>query len=145
MEMTWYTRELPVLAAAIEFLEEHDYDRHPQPIDLAPMVGLEPMEVAKAVKLMDGEYLRAELDLVGLSAITVREVYPAGRRAAGQWPTGELVAQQLVAGLEKAAETETDPERKSKLKQTAVFLGSSGKDLLINIAASVIAKSAGLG
>lgn len=145
MEMTWYARELPVLVAAIEFLEKHDYGLLPEATDLAPIVGLDVMDVAKALKLMDGEFIRTSTSLAGLRTITVHEVYPAGRRAAGQWPTAELVAQQLVAGLEQAAEAEPDPEKKSRLKQTAVFLGSSGKDLLINIAASVIAKSAGLG
>lgn len=145
MEMTWYTRELPILAAALQLLEESDYDRHPGVNDLASAVGLPEIEVAKALKAMDGEYVRISTNLTGMTSATVDDVYPVGRRAAGQWPTPELVAQRLIAGLEAAAAEEVDPERKSKLKQTALFLGSSGKDLLINLVASVIAKSAGLG
>lgn len=145
MEMTWYTRELPVLNAALELLEEHDYDQHPNVNSLAPLVGLGERDVAKALRALGGEYLDVYTDLAGWDSAMVRDVYPAGRRAAGQWPTPEFVAQRLIAGLEAAAVDEADPERKSKLKQTAVFLGSSGKDLLINLVASVIAKSAGLG
>lgn len=145
MEMTWYTRELPVLTAALQFLEEHDYGLLPEATDLAPIVGLDVMAVAKALKAMDGEFIRTTTTFEGMPGTTVHEVYPAGRRAAGQWPTPELVAQRLIAGLEAAAAEEANPEKKSKLKQTALFLGSSGKDLLINLVASVIAKGAGLG
>jgi hypothetical protein len=145
MDMTWYTRDLPVLTAALQFLEEHDYTLLPEVSDLAPIIGLDEMDVAKALKALDGEYLETHTTLGGLTSTTVEEVLPAGRRAAGQWPTPELVAERLVAGLEAAAANESDPERKSKLKQTSIFLGSAGKDLLINLVASVIARSAGLG
>jgi hypothetical protein len=144
MDMTWYTRELPVLTAALQALEDNDYQHFPKATDLAPIVGLDATEVGKALRALDGEYIQASTDLTGLPGTSVHEVYPAGRRAAGQWPTPELVAQRLIAGLEAAAAAEADPEKKSKLKQTAVFLGSSGRDLLINLVASVIAKSAGL-
>lgn len=144
MEMTWYTRELPVLIAAIEYLEEHDYERTLQAFHLAPVVGMDATEVGKALKAMDGTYVRISLTGQGLPGALVHEVYSAGRRAAGQWPTPELVAQKLVTGLETAAATEADPEKKSKLRQTADFLGSAGKDLLINITASVIAKQSGI-
>ena len=145
MEMTWYTRDLPVLVAAVECLEDSERSSYPKAADLAPIVGLDEMEVAKSIKRLSGEYISTESGFEGMLGTTVNDVHPAGRRAAGQWPNAELIAQKLIAGFEAAAVDESDPEKKSKLKQTAVFLGSSGKDLLINLVASVIAKSAGLG
>ncbi|GAA4259852.1 hypothetical protein [Dactylosporangium darangshiense] len=143
MDMTWYTRELPVLEAAVQLVEESDSSDLVNVPALAEHTGLDRADVAKALRAMSGTYI--ETRSLSAEHIVVAEILPEGRRAAGQWPTAELIVERVLAGIQQAADTEPDPEKKSKLKQTAVFLGSSGKDLFINLLASVIAKSAGLG
>lgn len=144
VEDTWSTIDLPVLRAAVKYLEDHDYQMRPQAFDLAPELGLEPMQVGKALMRLDGAFIEGEPAFEGLTGYGVKKIYPEARRAVGQWPTPESLAMQLLASLASAAESEPDPERRSKLKQTAMFLGSGGKDLLINLLASVIAKGAGM-
>jgi hypothetical protein len=63
----------------------------------------------------------------------------------GQWPTGESLVNQLVDGLDAAAEHETDPQRKSRLRQAAALLGGAARDVVVDIAAKVVERSAGLG
>jgi hypothetical protein len=46
--------------------------------------------------------------------------------------------------MQVAAEAEPDAERRAGLKQALHFLGSAGKDLFVNILASVIAQGTGL-
>ena len=75
----------------------------------------------------------------------MRRIFPAARQAVGQWPTAEQLAAQFLADLEQAAEQEQDPETRSKLKTAAKVLASAGRDLTLNLLASLIAKSSGLG
>jgi len=41
------------------------------------------------------------------------------RRTVGTWPTPDLWADRLIAALTEAAENETDPDKKSKLRKAA--------------------------
>jgi hypothetical protein len=75
----------------------------------------------------------------------VNGVMPEARRAVGQWPTGESLVSQLVAGLDAAAERETNPERKSRMWQAAALLGGAVRDVVVDIAAKIIERGAGLG
>jgi hypothetical protein len=38
-------------------------------------------------------------------------------RAAGQWPTGETLVEQLAVRISEAAEGETDPDRKGGFRR----------------------------
>ena len=72
-------------------------------------------------------------------------VTPAARRVVGQWPTAESLAERLAVAFSEAADAEQDPERKSRLRQLASFLGETGKDLAAEIMAKVIMRQSGLG
>jgi hypothetical protein len=145
IESTWESVDHPVLAAAVRYIEDHDWGQLPQAFDLAPMVGLDAEEVGKALLRLDGEYIEASRPLGGLSHVGVDGVHPKARRAVGQWPSPIDLAERVLGGIQEAAESELDEEKRGKLRQTAAFLGSSGKDLFINLLASVIAKSTGIG
>ena len=108
------------------------------------MVGLDPEDVGKALLRLDGEYIEASRSFGGLSLVDVDRVHPKARRAVGQWPSPMDLAERVLGGIQEAAESELD-EKRGKLRQTAAFLDSSGKDLFINLLASVIAKSTGIG
>jgi len=144
MEPTWHDKDKPVLAAAVQYFEEHDYQLLPEADDLAAIVGLEAIDVGKALIRLDGEYLRVGRTMGGLEKAFIQEIYPSARRAVGQWPTSEDFVNRILAGFQAAAESEADTSHRSKLKDTAEFLGSDGKDLLIDLVASVMAKSTGL-
>jgi hypothetical protein len=144
-EDTWQVRDLPVLDAAVRYFEDRDRRGSlPQPHHLAPMVGMDVEDVSLALDALRDEYLDVEIGGGGLRNATVKRIYPSARRAVGQWPTPENLAERILVELQRAAETEQDEEKRSKLRQTATFLGSSGKDLLISILAAVIARSTGI-
>jgi hypothetical protein len=63
----------------------------------------------------------------------------------GQRPTVESLAERLAAAFSEAADAEQDPERKSRLRQLASFLGETGKDLVAEIMAKVILRQSGMG
>ena len=73
---------------------------------------------------------------------------PAGvgaRRVVGQSPTAESLAARLAEAFSEAADEEMDPERKSRLRQLASFLGETGKDPAAEIMAKVIMHQTGMG
>ena len=74
----------------------------------------------------------------------VTEVTGTARQTVGQWPTAETMARRLAAAFAEAADAEQDPERKSRLRQIASFLGETGKDLAAEIMAKVILRQSGL-
>lgn len=139
MDSTWESVDLPVLEAAVRFVGDRGWAELPQEFGLAPMVGLDAEGVEKALLRLDGEYIVADRVGGGLPNIGVNKIYPAARRAVGQWPTPETVAERLLTALESAAEAEQDEDKRTKLRQVAGFLGSTGKDLLVNVLAAVIA------
>jgi hypothetical protein len=89
MESTWESRHLPVLDAAVRYIEEHGMRLLPEAEDLAEMTGLDPKDVGLALMALRDEYLAVEISGGGLENAFVRQVYPSARRAVGQWPTPE--------------------------------------------------------
>jgi hypothetical protein len=146
MEATWENRDLPVLDAAVQFLEDPERRGSlPEASDLAEVTGLTIDDVGRALNALGDEYLQVEKTLGGYAHWAVSRVYPSGRRAVGQWPTPENLAERIVATLEQAAENEPDEERRSRLQQAASVLGSGARDLFIGVLASVIARGSGVG
>ncbi len=122
MESTWETRELRVL----DYLVEH-YDKPQRPVDpsvehLSEVTALDKESVRTALAHLftaDPPYITgmdvAEFDYPArLSGVTER-----ARRAVGQWPTPESLADRIIAALEAQAESEPDPETRSKLKHAS--------------------------
>lgn len=67
------------------------------------------------------------------------------RRTVGAWPTAESLADRLVSALTQAADNEPDEEKRGWLKKTALWLGSAGRDIAVDIAGTALAKSTGAG
>ncbi len=53
------------------------------------------------------------------------------------------LANQLIEAMSKAAEAEPDEEKRSRLRQAASFLVTTGRDVLGHVAGAAISKSAG--
>lgn len=146
MESTWISRELPVLTAVVQAFEA-GLGALPNVADLAEATGIDKLQVALALKAMDGLYLNLHLLMSGgdPSPWFVDKIYPAARVAVGQWPSPEGLANQLVDLVTETAEREGNPERKSVLSKAAGLLGGASRDILVDIAAAVVTKQSGLG
>jgi hypothetical protein len=142
MESTWETRDLPVLEVVVRYFDENAGMLYPQVHDLVEITGQEPMEVYRALKALEPDYVRLQEVMSGgdPNPHTVRAITSEARRAVGQWPTPEGLADRIVAALLEAAEREPDEKKRTKLRAAAETLGSFGRDLLINVAANVATK-----
>lgn len=144
MERTWETRELPVLDAVVRY-----FDEHPQGVmlsckEVADLVGRDPMDVYRALKILQPTYVRLVEGLGhGPIASSVRGVTDEARRSVGQWPSPESVADRIVRELVEAANREPDEAKRTKLRAAADSLGGFGRDLLINVIANVATKPIG--
>lgn len=139
MEDTWFSRDLLVLDAAVR-LKEEDPTLVPGSKELAEATGLPGEEVRRSLRALVGEYLDGESMADG--DYSVEGIRPEARRAAGQWPTPENVADRLLATLEQAAEQEADPDEKGRLRRAADSLKGLGRDVLPEVIANAITKGA---
>jgi hypothetical protein len=53
------------------------------------------------------------------------------RRAVRAWPSPVTLADRLIAELERAGEVAEDEETKTRLRRTAAWFGSAGRDILV--------------
>lgn len=143
MEDTWFSRDLPVLDAAISLAEESAIG-FPRAGGIAKRTGFDVRDVAKAMDAMDGAYFRVQRYMSGgdPSPWHVSEFTPKARRAVGQWPTPENVADRLLAALEQAASETADEEERGRFRRAADSLKGLGRDVLPEVIANVITKGA---
>jgi len=146
MEDTWVSRDLPVLDAAVRMLDNGAFEV--SVAEIAAETGFDPATVDRALTALEGPFV-ADYQRYMSGGIpdtwNVMAVTAAARRAVGQWPTAESLAERLAVAFSEAADAEQDPERKSRLRQLASFLGETGKDLAAEIMAKVIMRQSGLG
>jgi len=91
---------------------------------------------------MTGGGLGAQpLDVLRITGVTERAL-----RAVGAWPhNAEVLTDRLMAVLAERAATEPDSVKRSKLQAGLHGFGTMTRDLLVEVAGSAIAKSAGAG
>ena len=139
-EETWSWREAPLLRIA---LRETDAGRQVEFAALADETGLDQRVVWQTMKrLRDAGYLEAYL--AGANGGVVSEVTERTRRELGSWPSPESLLDQLVRTFEEAAERETEPERKSRLRAVAEGLGGAGRTVTLDLLAAFLRQQAGL-
>jgi hypothetical protein len=143
MESTWETRDLPVLDAIVRYFDEHDGPEVPDVETFAKLTGMDPGQVARAVRALSPRFLNTQATFGGLMHVAIIGVTDEAREKVGQWPTPEAVADRIVAALLEAADREPDERRRTKLRAAAETLGSFGRDLLINVAANVATRPIG--
>lgn len=145
MEPTWATRELPVLDAIVRHFEDAIDDPHlPEAKLFAERTGLPVDQVARAVAVLTPTYARASPTMGGWQECVIMGVTDAARRAVGQWPSPEPIADRIVRDLLAAAEREPDAARRSKLRAGAEALGGFARDVLVDMIANVATKPIGL-
>jgi hypothetical protein len=144
-EDRWTTVDLPVLEAAAR-LEDGD-DPHFGLHALVAETDFDEGTVKQALRRLHGEYVTFTAmpgDGDPLMAVRNVRLLPSGRRATQQWPSAETTIAALVAALNEAADSAPDPEEASRLRKAASAVGGVSVDLATNIAATVLARVAGL-
>jgi hypothetical protein len=142
MESTWWTRDLPVLDAAVQLFQTQDFVEVGA---LATATGFEPEVVARSLLDMRYRYVSEVQGMGPKEKWCITGVTPEARQAVGQWPTPENVVDSLAQAFTRAAEHEPDPERKGMLRTVGGFLAGTGKDIATEVASKVILHQARMG
>jgi hypothetical protein len=111
---TWETRELPVLSFLVEHFDDSEaYRRNAEQIAEAAELSVD--EVQRALRSL---YEASPPYIDGITVagpsypIFVTSVSERARRAVGQWPTPETLAERIVAALHEAAGVLTPRRRR---------------------------------
>ncbi|MBM2621188.1 hypothetical protein JIG36_37370 [Actinoplanes sp. LDG1-06] len=139
---TWENRDRPVLGAIVELCDEGSFSVTPEDVAARLDMPLLPVQSSfRALEFEDGDpFFYRNL---GVSGRAVQHVTGKARRAVGSWPSPEVMAGRLVAGMEQAAEREPDEENRSLLRRTAEWFGGAGRDVAVDVAAAVINRQIG--
>jgi hypothetical protein len=99
-------------------------------------------DVARALRALDGEYLRINWFNSAASIGIIVGITPAARRAVGMWPTAESVAEQLLVTLDEQIEKSgADQDKRRKLIKIRDAIGGTARDLFVDVVGAVVAKS----
>jgi hypothetical protein len=146
VEETWSWRDLPVLDAAVSLLDAGAWEgEQPDLADIAERTDLGDTDVAAALVALNGRFLTLSTPMGDISEWFVSEVTPQARREVGQWPAPDAVIARLADGLDAAADTEQDPDRKQRLRSVASALTGSLQGVATDVLARIIERSTGLG
>jgi len=147
--MTWETRDLPVLKAIIELTEEGIHYIKPQQI--AERTSMDGATIQRALAALAEEnppfFDHREANSFGdpsRNFVVVSKPTGHARRTVGAWPTPDFLADRIIDGLERAAEAEEDDDKRGRLKRTAAWFASAGRDILVDITGSAISTGMGM-
>jgi hypothetical protein len=145
VQETWYSRELPVLTAAVEAFEAEERTPRVRVNYLAGATGLEAAEVARALEALDPDYLEFKKPLGGDPILgRVTAILPAGRRAVGQWPSSGDLLRRLAEALDQVADDTDDSETKNRLRQGGKALGSLTQKVAVEVITRLVEHQTGL-
>jgi hypothetical protein len=134
---TWTARELPILAASLRRLDSGE--DFPDLEEIRREVGLTPAQLHAGIKALEGAFPPyVEVTILGgwsddQASGFVTGVSERARRELGSWPTPTSVVDQIVESLAAAADAETEPERKGRLKSAAEALGGVARDVAVAV------------
>jgi len=143
MDLTWERRDLPVLDAIVRYFDEHDGPEIPDVETFVKLTGMDPTQVARAVRALSPRFIKTGASLGGLMDVAVMGVTDEARQAVGQWPSPEVWVERLVQALREAAEREPDPERKGHLRALAEGLGGFARDVAVGVLSGGITQTMG--
>lgn len=135
MEPTWYSEDLPVLEATVELIDHHAGKQAITVGMVAERLGTDAETVWASLRRLKGEYVQVTVLLTGgnPNPYLISGVTPAARRAVGQWPSADVLADRLVSALEAAAQKATDEVQRSKLKAVSDAMAGLGKEVLVQL------------
>jgi hypothetical protein len=102
-------------------------------------LGLDALDFARGVKALadaDPPYLEVMFAAGGWSDVKagggfVEAVTERARRELGSWPSPDTLVDQLAEALRRAADDETEPERKGRLRQAADVVAGMARDVAV--------------
>lgn len=140
LDDTWLNRDMPVLEAAVALLEE---SRVPvSDSDIAARTGIDRQRVMKALEALEEDFLdvgwddRANLRVSG----AVASCTSAARRATGQWPSAESLAERAIAIVDERIENATDEGERSRWVKLRDGLAGAGRDLVVDVMGAVASR-----
>ncbi|GGP66902.1 MULTISPECIES: hypothetical protein [Streptomyces] len=144
MENTWANRDLPVLNAMVQYLDDAAGASMPELRDIAQITELEVIEVGKAALALESDGL-IELGKTGggQGGWYVQRVAGKARRLVGQWPNAEQFVDEVAQRLQAAADEEPDAERRGRLRELASSAGDVARGVFVDVTASVISRQMG--
>jgi hypothetical protein len=140
VEDTWAARDLPVLSATVQLLEE---SYMVTVTDIAARTGLDEQAVARALEALDPVFVDFRKTTTGGDPTFwyVLKATPAARQAVGQWPSPEALVSALARELAAAAQEEQDAERKGLLVYAARLIDDTLRDVSLRAAEAVLGPS----
>jgi hypothetical protein len=141
----WTTRDNPILRHVAWLLEVQEEDW----VDAWTVERTSDFTAKDAgralMRLYRGGYVDGEpqAGLADDNVLIVR-LTEKGLREVGIWPDPTEKAQAFIDALEKAAEQESDPEQKGRLRQLAKSARSVSEGVLGSVIAAVITKAGGI-
>lgn len=145
MDDAWFSLDLPVLDAIVRLREEVDRSLVLTGAHVVEGTGFSEAEVIGALDRLNGTYIDVTVGLGGPEGWNIMRIHPAARTAVGQWPSGESILERLVAGLEAAAEAESDPVRRSRLVEVAKGMRNTAWAVGLGVLSNIVYQRTGLG
>lgn len=142
---TWEELHLPVLRAAVERYDETGHAMRVN--ELVEASGLGDDQVQRALRALRHEeppFFTKMDGSMGGGILVVGAPTGHARRAVGQWPTPEALADRIVAALRTAADREQDEEASGRLRRLASWFGAGGRDVLVEVAATAVTRGVGM-
>jgi hypothetical protein len=141
VEDTWARRDLPILLAAYRRVESGE--RPPvagQFEELRQELGLSVPDFERGLAaLADADPPYIEVQVAGgwsdekAGGGWVDGVSERARRELGGWPSADTLVDQLAAALRQAADEESEPERKGRLREAADVVGGMARDVAVAV------------
>jgi DNA-binding MarR family transcriptional regulator len=137
---TWFSRDLPVLEAAVR-LNDADPYVGPTVRDIAADTGVDSDAVMRALKALEHTgYVEVRWMMSGGGSSRVSAVDERARRIAGAWPSAEDLADRILAVLDERIEHAGDDEERSKWSKIRAGVLSAGRDFLVELSAAVLTR-----
>jgi len=137
---TWEDRDLPVLRAVVQHIEESGSEVV-SPDVIEQLTGFDPETVQMALAALDGgqpPFFRKVHSQGSGEIYAIQGLMEKARRAVGLWPTAEEFADRLVAALDRAEAEAASDEQRGAIRRAREAIGRLGRDLLVEVAARII-------
>lgn len=148
MTDTWTTRELPVLRVIADSCDDPHGRGDLLVKDVVARTGLPEDDVLRALTALasaDPPYIEGVMVSEARYPVRISDITERARRAIGAWPSDISIVDSLIAAFNAVADKEPDAKKRSRLRETAAWLGGAGRDLGVEVGAALIARQIGSG
>lgn len=140
LEDTWFKRDLPTLKAIAKIKDEDPF-AFPNVDAIQDLTDLSKIDILRSIKALEDVFIKVQ-HLSGSDGFgfIVLEIYPSAREATGLWPSPEKLVSKLIESIEKAAVSESNLEKKTKLQNLATLGREFAQDLIVGVATEFISR-----